>query len=332
MRTTFFQSAANILLRPLPAPGQADQSSSGLDGKYLVIKRLLPFFEQSASAEIVESLRGQLNALNAIVSDAARRREDDSINRGIKPEKPAADRERDLLDRLDRVKTSTERDALYLQLAFMLSHQGDMRARDFASKVEHPETRKQAQAFIDSSLANYFVDKKLSDEALELLHKGDLTHIHKSWVLTECAKNIAKTDSTKALELIDEAADEARRIEPSDPALPRALIAVANALKVVDPSRVWDATFDAVKAANSADGFTGEDGELVFRFQSKGQGSISNKSIPDFDLEPIFRDLAILDYQKSIELAKGFQAEGPRAIATIAIARAILQPRKKASP
>lgn len=331
LRTTFFQSAANILLRPLPSPGQPDQSSAGIDGKFLVIKRLLPFFEQSASAEIVESLRGQLNALNAVVSDTARRREDDSINRGIKPEKPAAERERDLLDRLDRAKTSTERDALFLQLAFMLSHQGDLRARDFADKVEHPETRKQAQAFIDSSLANYFVEKKRCDDALEIVHNGDLTRIHESWVLAECAKIIVKSDATKALELIDEAANEARRIEPSDPALPRALIAVANALKVVDRTRVWDATFDAVKAANSADGFTGEDGELVFRFQSKTQGSISNKSVPDFDLEPIFRDLATLDYQRSIELAKGFQAEGPRAIATIAIARAILNPKKDTS-
>lgn len=135
LRSAFFQSAANILLRPLPGKGQSDQTSLGLDGKYLVIKRLLPFFEQSASAEIVESLRGQLNALNAIVSDTARQREDgDSINRGIKPEKPAAERERELLDRLDHVKTSPERDALYLQLAFMLSRQGDMKARDFAKQ------------------------------------------------------------------------------------------------------------------------------------------------------------------------------------------------------
>ena len=327
LRATFFQSAANILLRPLPSPGQPDQSSTGLDGKYLLIKRLLPFFEQSASAEIVESLRGQLNALNAIVSDNARRR-DDSLNRGIKPDKPAADRERELLDRLDHAKTSTEREGLYLQLAFMLSRQGDMRARDFASKVEEPETRKAAQAFIDSSLANYFVEKKRFDLALEIVHRGDLTRIHKSWALTECAKNIAKTDGTKALELIDEATDEARRIEPTDPALPRALIAIANALSLVDQSRVWDAAFDAVKAANSANGFTGEDGQLVFRFQSKTQGSISNKSVPDFDLEPIFKTLATLDYERSIELAKGFQAEGPRAIATIAIARAILHPKK----
>jgi len=94
---------------------------------------------------------------------------------------------------------------------------------------------------------------------------------------------------------------------------------------------VWDATFDAVKAANAAEGFTGEDGHFVFRFQSRGQNSISNKSVPDFNLEPIFRHLAVLDYGRAIELAKGFQAEGPRAIATIAIARAILHPKSDPS-
>ena len=67
--TRSFRLAASILLRPLPQPGQPDQSSAGLDGKYLVIKRLLPFFEQFAPAEMVESLRGHLNALNSLVSD-----------------------------------------------------------------------------------------------------------------------------------------------------------------------------------------------------------------------------------------------------------------------
>jgi hypothetical protein len=106
-------------------------------------------------------------------------------------------------------------------------------------------------------------------------------------------------------------------------------MAVANALKVVDPERVWDATFDAVKAANSAEGFTGEDGGLIMKFQSKGQSSVHTSDVPDFDLNGIFRDLATRDYDRAVELARGFQAEGPRAVATIAIARAILEPKKK---
>src|SRR5260370_36533199 len=45
LRAAFFSVAAQILLRPQPPPGQ-DQSSSGLEGRYLMIKRLLPLFEQ----------------------------------------------------------------------------------------------------------------------------------------------------------------------------------------------------------------------------------------------------------------------------------------------
>ena len=328
LRAAFLQAAAAILLRPLPPPGQ-DQSTSGVDGKYLVIKRLLPFFEESAPAEMVESLRGHLNALNSVVSDDTRRRDDDWLNKGVKPDKPAADQEQALLDRIERAKTSAERDSLYIQLAFLATRKGDMRARDFVSKVEDSDTRKQGQSYIDGSLAIYFVKKKVTDQALELVQKGDLTHIQKAWVLTECAKILAKTDREKALELVDEAANEARRIDGSDPALPQALIAVANALKVVDAPRVWDATFDAVKAANSADGFTGEDGEMVFKFQSKSSSSVHTNDVPEFDLDGIFRDLAEQDYDRAVELARGFQAEGPRAVATIAIARAILEPKKK---
>jgi hypothetical protein len=329
LRTAFFQTGAAILLRPLPAPGQPDQSSSGLDGKYLVIKRLLPLFEESAAPQVVESLRGHLNALNAIVSESTRSRDEESLSRGLKPEAPATDREQSLLDRIDRAKTSAERDSIYMQLAIMTSGKGDMRAREFVSKLEDSELRKQAQAFIDASLAMHFVQKKLTDEALELIHKGDLTPIQKAWILTECAKILVKTDRDKALELVDEATTEARRIEVSDPFLPRALVAVANAVKVIDPGRVWDAAFDAVKAANSADGFTGEDGELILKFQSKGQSSVHTNDVAEFDLEGIFRDLAEQDYDRAVELARGFQAEGPRAVATIAIARSILEPKKK---
>lgn len=331
LRTAFFQTAAAILLRPLPAPGQQDQSTSGPDGKYLVIKRLLPFFEQSAPAGMAESLRGHLNALNAIISDDTRRRDEEWINKGVKPEKPAEEREQALLDRIDRAKTSDERDSLYIQLAYLALNKGDMRARDFVGKVEDAATRKQAQAYVDASLTAYFVDKKLPDQVLELVQKGDLTHVQKAWALTQSAKLLAKTDRQRALDLIDEAANEARRLEELDPALPQLLIAVANALKIVAPERVWDATFDAVKAANSAEGFTGEDGRIVMKFESKGQRSIHTSSVSEFDLDGIFRDLATRDYDRAVELARGFQGEGPRAVATIAIARAILEPKKPAT-
>lgn len=329
LRNAFFQSAASILLRPLPPPGQPDQSSSGVEGKYMVIKRLLPLFEQSAPAEMVESLRAQLNALNAVIPENARNNNEEMIDYGVKPEKPAADRELALLDRIERAKTSAERDALYIELAFRSSAQADMKARDYVSKIDDLETRKALQAYIDPALASQALRKKLTDQALELVQKGELNHLQKVWVLTECAKILKPTDQEKAVELVEAAAAEARRIDVSDRGRAQGLIAVANALRVVDVSRVWDATFDAVKAANSAEGFSGEDGELILRFQSKGHSSVNTNDIAEFDLDGIFSNLAKFDYERSVELARGFEREGPRAVATIAIARAILTPKKQ---
>ena len=327
LRNAFFQSAAAILLRPLAPPGQ-DQTSSGVEGRYMVIKRLLPLFEQSAPADMVESLRAQLNALNAVVPEATRSSENEWLTRGLRPEKPAADQEQSLLDRIDRAKTAAERDSLYIQLAFRAAGRGDMKARDYVSKVEDTEVRKALQAYIDPSLASNAVQKKLTDQALEMVHKGELTHLQKVWVLTQSAKILKPTDPEKAAELVEAAGAEARRIDVSDPGRAQGLIAVANALKEVDVSRVWDATFDAVKAANSAEGFSGEDGELVLKFQSKGYSSVNTNDVQEFDLEGIFGELAKSDHERAVELARGFEREGPRAVATIAIARAILAPKK----
>lgn len=327
LRAAFFQTAAAILLRPLPSPGQ-DQGTAGVDGKYLVIKRLLPFFE-SAPPEMVQSLRAQLDALNPVASESARRRDDEWLNRGVRPEKPVADREQELMERLDRAKTSADRDYIYVQLANLVSRDGDLRAREFVSKIEDSEVRKEFMPYMDGTLLNYHVGKKQTDQALELIRKGELTHLHRVWGLTQIAKILAKTDRETALQLIEDAVAEARRIEVSDPGRPRALMAVANALRVVDPSRMWDATFDAVKAANSAEVFTGEDGGLVLQFQSKLQSSVNTNDAPDFDLDGMFKELATQDYDRAVQLARGFEQEGPRAVATIAIARAVLEPPKK---
>jgi len=133
----------------------------------------LPFFELSAPPAIVESLRGHLNALQTVVSDYARRYDEDQLNRGVRPDRLSQDREQYLLDQIDRAKTSAERDSLYMELAWRAASKGDLRARDFVSKVEDSELRKQAQAYIDSSLALYFIGKKQTDQALELAIKAN---------------------------------------------------------------------------------------------------------------------------------------------------------------
>ena len=328
LRDAFFRAAASILLRPLAPPGQ-DQTTAGPDGQYLMIKRLMPLFEKYAPPETTTALNAQLEALTSVASNNARQDDDETVNKGLGPEKPASDREQLLLDRIDHAKTSTERDQLNLQLALFLAGKGEMRARDYVNKIDDTEMRNSARAFVDASMANQAIGKKDTDRALEIARTGELTHLQKSWLLAQTAKLLVKTDRDKALTLIDDAVAEARRIDVSDPDSPRAFFGVTNALLTVNRARAWDAMSDAIKASNSAEKFSGEDGQLTFRMITKGMNSVYQNSVADFDVAGIFEALATEDYERAVELARGFEREAPRANAVIAIARSVLEEKKK---
>ena len=328
LREAFLRTAAGILLRPLAPPGQ-DQTTSGPDGQYLVIKRLMPLFEQFATPEMTAALRDQLQVLASIVHDGTRQRDDDPVRNGIRPDQPAADREQALLNQLDHAKTAAEQDRIYLQLAMFMAGKGDLRAREYVAKIEESEMRNNARAFVDATMAAQAVDKKDTERALEIARTGELTHLQKVWLLTQTAKLLAKSDHEKALNLIEDAGAEARRIDGSDPDRPRAFFAVTNALLVVNRATAWDVMGDAIKAANSAETFTGEDGELRFQMLTKGMSSVRQSTVADFDVTGIFEALAKEDYEKAVDLARGFQRDAPRASAVIAIAHSVLSDKQK---
>jgi hypothetical protein len=328
LRLAFFRVAAEILQRPLAPPGQ-DQTTSGIEGKYMVLKRLMPLFEQQAPREITESVRAQMEALNPLVPQSARDRDDETLREGIRPQQKSEDREQALLDRIERAKTSEERDGLYLQLARLRVENGDLRAREYVDKIEDSDLRKNARAYIDVTLTMRAVDKKNAEAILELVRTGELTHLQKAWALSQAAKLLIKNGREKSLSVIDDAFAEARRIDGSDPDRPRAMLAVANALFLSDRDKTWDAVYDAVKAANSAEGFTGEDGVLRISLITKSMSSVRSSTVADFDVSGVFRDLARADYNRTVELARGFEREAPRASATIAIARAVLEEKQK---
>jgi hypothetical protein len=173
------------------------------------------------------------------------------------------------------------------------------------------------------------VGKKNADRVIELVRTGELTHVQKSWALGQAARLLGKTDHDKALLVLEEAAAEARRIEPADPDRPRAFVSVVNALLTIDRHKAWEAIDDVLKAANSAEGFTGEDGVMRTSLITKGTSSVRSTSSGEFDLAPLFTELANDDFEKSIETARLFEREAPRAAATIAIARTVLEEKKK---
>lgn len=331
LRVAFFRTAASVLLRPQPQP-ELERSTTGIVGKYLAVKHLMPLFDQYAPKEIAEAARGQLEALHSLVSSAVRQGENEAVEKGSSPDKSLPDQEQSLLDHVEAAKTSDERDEIYFKLALLALSKNDLKARDYVSKIDESGLRQRAQAWVDWGLAIGAIKKKKAEVALELARTGELTHIQRVWILTQSAKLLAKTDRDKALSLLDDAISEVRRIDGSDLNRPRGLLAIANALRLIEPLRAWDAIFDAVKAANSAEGFTGEDGALIMNVNS-GSGIWTTKDAnPDFDIEGIFGEVANTDYERTVQLARGFQGEAPRANATIAIARSLLNEKRAPFP
>jgi hypothetical protein len=323
LRNAFIQAAARVLLRPSPSREQ-DRSTSGLQGKYLVIRRLMPLFEQYGPKEIVDQLKSELAVLAQGTDRDTRDEDDEALQRGLVPERSTGDMEKSLLDRLDRAKTAEERDALYLQLALRTAEKGDMRARDFTDKIDNMELRKQAKPYVDMSLAINAVDKKDVEKALILASIGELSHLQRVWILTQAAKQMPPTAKEKALETIETAAAEARRIGGSEPDRQRALVAVANAYLAVDRPRAWETMLEVARASKSVEGFSGEDGRLILKLQSKSQTSMRTNSVEDFNLTGVFRALAQDDADQAVELARSFEREAPRSTALIAVARTLL--------
>ena len=128
--------------------------------------------------------------------------------------------------------------------------------------------------------------------------------------------------------MLDDAVTEARRIETGDPDRPRAFFAIANVVWRINPAAVWETMGDAITAANSAESFTGEDGQIEFRLLTKGANSGHQHGFGDFDVAGIFTQLAHEDFDKAVTLARNFQSGAPRANAVIAIAKSVLDEKK----
>lgn len=330
LRVAFFRSAGAILLRPLAPPGE-EQTSAGHDGHYLVIKRLMSLFEQYAPSEVTAALRARLESLSPLVTKATRDRDDDNwVRQGIRPENEAESWETSLRDRLDRAKTSAERDQISIQLASMYASKGDLRSRDVVDGVADPETRNDAKRYIDIRLARHAVQVKDADRIVELIRIGEFDHLHKIWLLTQASLLLVKADSEKALSLTEQSLAEARRISSSEPDAARGFLCVANAVFAVERASVWEIMNEAVKSANAAEGFTGEDPLLQFRLAVKnGLTYQSVESVADFTLESIFKRLAEFDYEKAVQVARGINRDAPRSSATLAVARTVLATNRK---
>jgi hypothetical protein len=324
LRAAYFRAAASILLRPTPTPDQ-DHTSAGRAGWYMVIGRLLPLFDQYAPDRSA-ALRAKQASLAPDTPDGLRQPgANNALTRGLVPEDPNRDRVGETLGRLDRAKTADERDAVYVDAVFDALRQKDPRLEEFLGKIGDADTRQKLRAYIDMEAARAAVNEKQVTEALRIAHGNSLTSIQRAWVLTESARLLSKDEPGRAVEVLDEALTEAKeRIDPASRERVSALVAIATQLYELDRARTWEVMLEVVKAANAAKEYTGEDGRISARFQTKNMTMSSSSGAQSFDLTDIFTKLAREELQRAADLAHSFEGESPRSFATLAVARSVL--------
>jgi hypothetical protein len=268
-----------------------------------------------------------LTALTSYVPQDLQREGNRAISAGIgmQDEEDDGDPFQEMQERLDRATRSSERDAIYADSAVALTGKGDPRARDLVEKISDNELRKNVKAYTDFQWTRLAVRNKDATEVARLARSGELSGVQKVWAFTSAARIVSPTERSRAVEYLESALAESRRISPSDPDRARTLTAVAAGFVELDQVRAWETLSEVVKAANSAETFTGEDSRVSSRLQTEQMVVMDNATAPDFDLIGPFRPLARVDLFRAVQVAKTFTGEAPRAVATLAIARAILE-------
>jgi hypothetical protein len=343
LRASFMRAAASMLLRPLPPPDQ-DRTTAGRFGTLRLIQEMLPLFERHAP-EHTGQLHARLSNLIEELPNERRRTQERDRQQALARERAAPQQDRapgtprpEESDEVDKIieragdvsLSNDERDLARVRAAMLLSQRGDLRAREHADRIDDRALRQQTREYVDFDLARPFRGDDPTGLALEIARGDTLPPIKRVWLLVEAARLASDEQRVRAVGLLEEAASIARRIDAGDADRPRALTAVATRMLDIDPERVWVLLGELVKAANSAESFTGSDARLVSQLQTKRFSTMSDHDAPEFNLTLLFSRLAAADLDRAAEHARAFANESPRAAATLAAARAVLE--KKPTP
>jgi len=247
---------------------------------------------------------------------------------GIQPE--SAGGIGDVEKQLERAKTIEERDQIYADAAAGLAPMGDKRAREFAGSIDDSPLRAKILNYVDLESIKFAIREKKGEKVARLAAMGELTHTQRSWSYTQAARLLLDSDRDLALLLLQKAIDEAERVGASDSDASFALINVANQFIAIDRPRVWELLNKTIKLANTTEDFTGDDIQMPKSSMIAAKDGARFTRLPDndFNFSRVLRALAEDDLFRSIELAKTFKYDSPRAYATLAIARAVLDTQR----
>jgi hypothetical protein len=152
LRAEFLRAAAQILLRPA-TPQDYERTSAGRNGTYLIIRRLLPYFEAQAP-ELAAALNSRAAALLPDVSEGVRAAAEREARRAAGNEDPPRDWVQETVDRAEHTNDPVERDGVYAGLAVSLAGNGDPRAQEYLEKIDDFNLRHRTRTFADSRRAS----------------------------------------------------------------------------------------------------------------------------------------------------------------------------------
>lgn len=248
------------------------------------------------------------------------------MNQGVRQETPG-ERLDKLQDRLDRARNTRERDTILSDMALTLADQGNAQAQDLADKIDDAARRIQVRQHVDLTLVQLTIRKKDAREAARLARTGQLSHTQRSWAYIQVARLLIDSQRQQAFEFLEQAADEARRVEGDGPERSFLLTGVARQFIATDTARAWEIMGEVVKFVNVAQGYNVELARLSFAMFTGAGFRHANIGGEEFGLSGMFPLLAKNDFHRSVDLAKSFKNEAARATATLAIARSVLENR-----
>lgn len=318
----FFDVAGTILLRPVPPPDQ-DFTSSGRKGRRMVIMRLLPLFDRHAPVSAV-ALRAQLTALGGDPRTA----DNPLLTDGLQTNEGGNSFER-MQNQVDQAKSSGERDSIYADFAVKLANRGDLRAKEISDKIDDSLLRAKIREFVDFQFVQILIKENDVAEAISQARKGQLRHNQRSWAYIQAARLLLNSQRQQSLDLLEEAATEAGRIEGNSADRPIVLVGVATQLLDADRTRAWEMMREIVKLANATEAFTGDQAQITSLLNTNSGVVATRIGGRDFNLLNLIKVLTQEDFYRSLELARSFKNPSPRSNAILEIARATLE--KKSS-
>jgi hypothetical protein len=246
------------------------------------------------------------------------------MNQGVRQEKPGEQFDK-LQDRLDRARNTRERDTILIDMALALADQGNVQAQDFADKIDDAARRTQVRQHVDLTLVQLASRRKDPREVARLARTGQLSHTQRSWAYIQVARLLMDSQRQQAFEFLEQAADEARRIEGDGPERSFLLTGVARQFIATDAARAWEIMGEVVKFVNAAKEYNVDHARLTFPLLTRAGFRHANIGGEEFGLAGMFPLLANNDFHRSVDLAKSLKNEAARATATLSIARSVLE-------